>query len=90
MKISICIPTYNRAKHLKNCLHSILLNSDLDLDNIQICVSDNCSTDETELIMVQSQDELNIKYTKNDKNYGLAKNILKVVEMADGEFVWLR
>ena len=26
MKLSICIPTYNRCKHLRNCLESIVSN----------------------------------------------------------------
>jgi glycosyltransferase involved in cell wall biosynthesis len=89
MKISICIPTYNRAEHLKNCLHSIILNPAIANDNIQICVSDNCSTDETEKVVRHAQNKIRIKYDKKIKNYGMARNILKAVEMADGEFVWL-
>lgn len=55
MKLSICIPTYNRCAHLANCLNSIILNTNYNKNDIQICVSDNCSTDETEAVVRQSQ-----------------------------------
>lgn len=89
MKISICIPTYNRAKHLANCLQSIMLNTQSARADIQVCVSDNCSTDETECVVRRAQESLAIKYQKNHSNLGRVRNYLNVVDMADGDFVWL-
>lgn len=89
MKISICIPTYNRAGHLANCLQSIIVNQSRSKIDFQVCVSDNCSTEETEDVIRRAQASIAIKYQKNHGNLGVAKNILNVVEMADGEFVWL-
>lgn len=89
MKLSICIPTYNRAKHLANCLNSIIqckLNSNLQF---QVCVSDNHSTDETESVVRAAQSKIEIKYCKNSSNLGIPKNFLNVVSMAEGDFVWL-
>ena len=43
LKLSICIPTYNRPSQLPNCLNSICIakaNSNLDFD---VCISDNGS-----------------------------------------------
>ena len=43
MKLSICIPTYNRPGQLPNCLNSICIakqNSNLNFD---VCISDNGS-----------------------------------------------
>ena len=54
-----------------------------------MCVSDNCSTDETESIVLAAKMNINIKYQRNPSNLGGPKNILNVVEMADGEFVWV-
>lgn len=88
VKLSICIPTYNRAQHLANCLQSIISNPPDGLE-IQVCVSDNCSGDETERVVRVAQKEIAIKYLRNTRNIGLAGNFLKAVEMADGEFVWL-
>ena len=83
MKISICIPTYNRCKHLSNCLNSIILNTNYNKSDVQICVSDNCSTDETEAVLHQAQKKIDIVYKKNKKNIGIPRNFLNVISMAD-------
>lgn len=88
-KLSICIPTFNRASHLENCLQSIIANRPEVGCEFQICVSDNCSTDETERVVLAAQQFLEIKYNKNLENLGPTRNFLKAVEMADGEFIWL-
>jgi glycosyltransferase involved in cell wall biosynthesis len=88
-KVSICIPTYNRAAHLENCLNSIILcNSQSEL-KFQVCVSDNNSDDETEAIISRAQLVIDIKYHKNKSNLGIPRNFINVVSMADGEFIWL-
>ncbi|MDC0964607.1 glycosyltransferase family 2 protein [Candidatus Pseudothioglobus singularis] len=89
MKLSICIPTFNRSIHLANCLNSILICKLNSSHDFQVCVSDNHSTDNTKSIVQKISLELNIKYSRNDKNLGLARNFLKVVSMADGDFVWI-
>lgn len=89
MKITICIPTYNRSAHLTNCLQSIISNKLRSKIDFQVCVSDNCSTDETEHVVRSAQKNITIKYKKNSRNLGIPRNFLNAVEMADGEFVWL-
>ena len=89
IKLSICIPTFNRAKLLTNCLQSIFLNHDRADLNIQICISDNGSTDETEQVVRRAQDNINIDYRKNEYNLGIPQNFLQVVAMASGDFIWL-
>jgi glycosyltransferase involved in cell wall biosynthesis len=87
--LSICIPTYNRARYLSNCLHSIATNlSQSELD-FEICISDNCSTDETEKVVRIMQKKMAIKYQKNSSNLGIPRNFINVVAMAKGQFVWL-
>lgn len=89
MKLSVCIPTYNRAAHLASCLNSIILlraHSDIEL---QVCVSDNASNDETVAVVRNAQLSLNIKYHRNQCNLGIPRNFLNVVSMADGDFAWL-
>ena len=89
MRISICTPTYNRADHLNNCLHSIISNKSRSAIDFEVCVSDNCSTDDTEKVVRRAQQSIDIKYNKNTKNLGVSRNFLNVVRMAQGEFVWL-
>lgn len=89
MKLSICIPTYNRGKLLDNCLHSIASLSSKSSYSFEICISNNCSTDNSEEVIQFYMDHLPIVYHKNSTNVGIARNFLKVVDMAQGEFVWL-
>ena len=93
--ISICIPTFNRAAHLNNCLNSIAAatlqadNNGIDTTKFEICISNNCSTDTTENVVKAHEKRLPIRYTKNSQNIGIARNFLNVVSMAKGEFCWL-
>ncbi|WP_440694031.1 glycosyltransferase family 2 protein [Candidatus Pelagibacter sp. HIMB1695] len=89
LKLSICIPTFNRAKYLNNLLNSIYITKSPFLANTEICISDNNSSDKTENVVKSFDDKLNINYKKQNTNIGLAKNILKVVDLAKGEFVWI-
>jgi glycosyltransferase involved in cell wall biosynthesis len=89
MKISICIPTYNRAKHLANCLNSIRVAINNTSGDFEVCVSDNCSTDNTSEVVHHAQLSMPIKYCKNQENLGIPRNFINVVRMADGEFAWL-
>lgn len=89
LQLSICIPTFKRAKHLNNCLNSILLAKKAPGFEFEICISDNGSTDDTEKIVKRYIDKLPIKYSKNAANLGIPRNFLKVVSIASGEFVWL-
>ena len=88
-KLSICIPTYNRAKHLANCLQSIISIKNHSKLTFEVCVSDNCSTDDTEDVVQRAQKYIAIKYQKNECNLGIPKNFLNVIDMAEGEFAWL-
>ena len=87
IKLSICVPTYNRSKSLINCLQSIA--SCHDHNQIQVCVSDNGSDDQTKEVISKFKDKLNIKYHKFSSNIGRVKNYLKVISMADGIFTWM-
>ncbi|MEM0142886.1 MAG: glycosyltransferase family 2 protein, partial [Candidatus Parvarchaeum sp.] len=93
VKLSICIPTYNRGRYLKELLDSILENgiSEDNLGKIEICISDNDSEDNTEQIVneISKTSKIPVVYNKNPKNMGADYNFLKVVEIASGEYCWL-
>ena len=89
LKLSICIPTYNRAEHLDNCLHSIANAAASGDFAFEVCISDNCSTDETKQVVTRHKVALNLRYHCNDSNLGIPRNFLQVVSMAGGDFVWL-
>jgi len=74
--LSICIPTYNRAEYLKQSLDSLI--SQNRFNEIEVVISDNCSTDNTENVCLEFQKKFtNIHYFKNkenirDKNFPLS------------------
>lgn len=88
--LSIAIPTYNRAPRLEELLDSILSQMKEPKGEVEICVSDNDSTDNTAEVVAGFQEKYPglINYNKNKKNLGADANIIKVIEMSRGEFVW--
>ena len=89
MKLSICIPTYNRPHHLENCLNSILIsNKKVKNFDFEVCVSDNGSKHNIKKIVNKFNKKFDIKFHKFKRNLGITTNFLKSVEMATGEFVW--
>jgi glycosyltransferase involved in cell wall biosynthesis len=89
--LSIVIPTYNRAIFLENLLACIIPQTEKVRGEIEICISNNCSTDNTREIVANFQKKYPglINYNENKKNLGFDRNVLLVMEMARGDFVWL-
>lgn len=67
--LSICIPTYNRGNYLVNSIESIINQEEFKTKEVEIIISDNASTDNTEQIgrRYGSQYE-NIHYFRNAEN----------------------
>lgn len=66
--LSICIPTYNRASYLEQCLEAIVKQECFD-NRVEVVVSDNCSTDDTQRVGMQYQEKYaNIHYFRNKEN----------------------
>ena len=82
-KISIIIPTYNRADYLKSAIESILLQSYTDFE---IVISDNASTDHTEAV-IKSFNDARIKYYRNSENLGVVTNHNIAIEKCLGEYI---
>ena len=85
--LSICIPTYNGEKTIKNLLDILLPQV---FNDVEIIVSDNCSTDSTSLIIQEYRKKYSfIKYFKNESNIGADGNFLRCMKIAKGRFIWL-
>jgi len=75
MKISVIIPTYNRAEILKRCLESLVL-QDFNKDDFEVIVSDDGSTDNTKEIFYSLNLASNFKYLKQtNKGPAGARNL---------------
>lgn len=89
-KLSIAIPTYNRVKSLKKQINYFIDEGTFEDENIEFVISDNASNDGTndylqEIIQIYPQIKVNI----NESNQGMMANFLKVIEMADSEYIWI-
>jgi len=84
-KISICVPTYNGEKYLKETLKSILSQT---YNNYEVLIVDDQSTDNTWEI---SKDFFNrdsrIQTYKNNENLGLVENWNRCIELASGDWI---
>ena len=82
-KISVIIPTFNRGKYIIESLNSVLNQT---YHNLEILVIDDCSTDDTELLISQLKDN-RVKYIKLKENKGanFARNL--GIEMATGNYI---
>ena len=91
IKLSICIPTYNRANFLPDLLDSIVKQiDDSNKDIIEIVISDNASQDNTREVVESYRSRVsNLVYFRWDENNGADRNFIKVVELAKGEYCWL-
>ena len=83
IKLSVIIPTYNRAEYLSQCLHSVLSSN---YENLEVIVSDNASQDDTQAV-VSSFSDNRLRYYRNDTNIGAGLNILKLLEYASGDYI---
>jgi len=91
MILSFCIPTYNRCAYLVRNLKILIeqIEQTQKIGLIEICISDNASTDGTEdevSKIINNNSSLSIKYSKNTKNLGPDCNFLGVMKMATGEY----
>lgn len=90
--LSICIPTYNGAKYIRKNIDTILEQiNEYNLKDVEIVVSDNCSTDDIPKIMMEYSTKFPdiIKYSRNDENLGYDGNVMKCCAIASGKFVHL-
>jgi glycosyltransferase involved in cell wall biosynthesis len=81
--VSILIPTYNRSTLLKRAVKSALKQS---YENIEIIISDNCCTDNTQEVISIFNESKKIKYFRNEKNIGSILNWRLALERAKGDF----
>lgn len=81
--VSIGIPTYNRANsYLKQALKSAVSQT---YQHIEIIVSDNCSSDDTESVVKEFRDP-RIRYYRQNKNIGAVPNCNFCLEQSQGTY----
>lgn len=85
--ISIAMATYNGGKYVQLQLDSILQQT---LQDFEIIVCDDCSTDNTvEILQQNAAKDPRIKVHRNETNLGFKNNFEKAMQLCSGEFIAL-
>jgi glycosyltransferase involved in cell wall biosynthesis len=91
--LTIGIPAFNLERTISKTITSVLNQIDevKNICDVEILISDNCSTDKTASIIKQHQKEYSdvISYYKQKTNLGFSKNVANIFNKAKGEYVWL-
>jgi len=83
MTVSVCIPTYNSAKYLRECIASVLAQTFADFE---VIVSDNASTDST-CEIVRSFSDPRIALHRLEPFVGMAGNFNHALTLAKGKYI---
>ena len=84
--LSICIPTYNHADYLEILLNSV---PDSYVDKIEICISNNASTDHTHEVVQRCCGRFShLKYMRQPQHCGFDYNVQNSVALASGKYCW--
>jgi glycosyltransferase involved in cell wall biosynthesis len=81
-KVTVCIPTYNRANFLAHALESVLRQT---YGDFELLVCDDASTDSTPEIVRQYGDS-RIRYIRHPENLGRSRNMRSGFAAARGEY----
>lgn len=88
--LTIAVPTYNRATYLDLCLSRITAQLTNYREEVELLVSNNCSTDNTEEIVHKYLSQGHpITYLKNQMNVGPDRNFVQCFRKAGGNYVLL-
>jgi len=83
--ISVLIPNYNYIKYVAVAVDSALAQT---YPNIEVVVSDNCSTDGAwELLNERYGADPRVRLHQNERNIGMARNFDVLMELARGRYV---
>jgi glycosyltransferase involved in cell wall biosynthesis len=88
VKISICIPQYNRIEYLIKSLDELQGQS---YDDFEVVISDDCSLDDTKLKIEEylKYSKYPITYFRFNENQGYDRNLRKSIELAVGDYCFV-
>ena len=85
--VSICLPVYNGENYIAAAIESMLAQTFADFELI---ITDNASTDRTEEICRKFADnDSRVRYHRNERNVGGARNQAIAVQLSRGRYVRL-
>lgn len=88
--LTFAIPTYNRHKHLRRCLQSIIDQALMVDDRVRIVVFDNCCTDDTPQVLREFKDRYPeiLDITRNTETCDGHVNFMKCFTATATAWTW--
>ena len=84
-KVSVIVPVYNSEQELRDCLDSLVEQTEKD---IEIIVIDDGSTDNSPEIEAEYQKKYpNVKVYRNERNLGQSETRNRGIELAEGDYI---
>ncbi len=83
--VSVIMPTFNASRYLADSIESILSQT---YTNLELLITDDCSTDETRNILKEFSERdkrVKVKYLKENSGPGVARN--RSIERAKGRYI---
>ena len=84
VQVSVIVPAYNAELYIGRCLRS-LLKQTLDVENYEIIVINDCSTDNTKQVISPFIGDIN--YLENNKKLGLPTTLNTGIKNVKGQFI---
>ena len=84
LEISVIIPTFNREKYVGRCIRSLLTQS-IGLDNFEMIIIDDGSTDDTKKVLNAFNKD--IKIIQNTRNLGLPASLNIGIKASRGKYI---
>lgn len=86
--VTFALFSYNQEKYVRAAVEGALAQS---YENLEIIISDDCSTDNTFLIIAEEVSKYGgthrVHLNRNEKNLGIGAHVSKVFNMANGELI---
>jgi hypothetical protein len=83
--VSVCVPTYNYARFLPDCIESVQHQTFSDWE---LVITDDCSDDATrELVRRYAQSEPRIRYMVNERRLGMNANLQRAANSGRGRYL---
>ena len=82
--VSVIMSVHNNEATVNTAIESIL---DQSYKNIELIITDDCSSDNSLSIIKKYIDKKNVKLIENSENKGLTKSLNSMIKVAQGKFI---
>lgn len=83
--VSVIIPCYNAEKYVEEAVRSIMTQT---YKNLEILVTNDCSTDNTlKILQSLAEEDSRIKVIENKENLKIVKSLNNMIDIAQGKYI---